>query len=294
MYPLPSPPTAGVWSLLADGVSTCFHCPKLSRRGASQGGLPLPSGDSEPVTLSGRRTAAISCLSAGTGGCGRSAASGSAMPVKVSAGEFGNQLALSRDGRRLVYTRYSCDADIWRLELSGPGSPAGPPARLIASTWWDTCPRYSPDGRKIVFVSRRSGFWEIWICDADGSNLIQLTNFRGDNAGTPRWSPDGSRIAFDVLVDGQYDVFAMSVGGGKPRRVTDNPAQDDSPSWSRDGKWIYFASNRTGETQVWKTPAGGGEPIQVTRRGGYAAFESNDGKFLYYAKAPFSGGWTLE
>jgi Tol biopolymer transport system component len=93
-----------------------------------------------------------------------------------------------------------------------------------------------------------------------------------------------------VLVGGQYEVFAVNVGGGKPRQVTDNPAHDDSPSWSHDGKWIYFASNRTGEHQVWKTPAGGGEPIQVTKRGGHAAFESNDGKFLYYAKAPFHAG----
>ncbi|MEK7409498.1 MAG: protein kinase, partial [Acidobacteriota bacterium] len=224
------------------------------------------------------------------GGLWKAAASGSAIPVKVSVGEFGYQPALSRDGRRLVYTRGSWDADIWHLELSPPGSPAGSPAKLIASTSADSCPRYSPDGRKIAFSSLRSGFGEIWICGADGSNPIGLTNFRGDEAGTPRWSPDGNEVAFDVLVDGQYDIFAMSVGGGKPRRVTDNPAQDDSPSWSRDGKWIYFASNRTGESQVWKSPASGGEPVQVTKRGGYAAFESNDGKFLYYAKAPFSGG----
>ncbi|MDP2996991.1 MAG: protein kinase [Bryobacterales bacterium] len=228
----------------------------------------------------------------GEGGVWKIAASGSAVPVKLSVGEFGNQPALSRDGRRLVYTRGSWDPDIWRLELSRPGSPAGPPARLIASTAVDSCPRYSPDGRKIAFASARSGFYEIWICDADGSNLIQLTHFKGDLVGTPRWSPDGNRIAFDVLLDGQYDILAVSVGGGKPRRITDNPAQDDNPSWSGDGKWIYFASNRTGESQVWRAPAGGGEPIQVTKRGGDAAFESTGGKFLYYAKAPFSTGYS--
>ena len=225
------------------------------------------------------------------GGLWKIAASRSAMPVKASAGEFGNEPALSLDGRRLVYTRGAWSRDTWRLELSRPGSPAGSPVRLISSISLDSCPRYSPDGRKIAFVSSRSGFQEIWICDADGLNLIQLTHFKGDAAGTPRWSPDGNRIAFDVLVGGRSDVFTISVDGGKPQRVTDSQAVDACPSWSRDGKWIYFASNRTGGDQVWKSPAGGGEPIQVTKRGGFAAFETNDGKSLYYSKrTPLSQG----
>jgi Tol biopolymer transport system component len=67
------------------------------------------------------------------------------------------------------------------------------------------------------------------------------------------------------------------------------------PSWSRNGQWIYFASNRTGDFQVWKAPADGGESVQVTKKGGFAAFESPDGKFIYYAKdinAP--GIWRVE
>jgi Tol biopolymer transport system component len=54
--------------------------------------------------------------------------------------------------------------------------------------------------------------------------------------------------------------------------------------WSRDGRWIYFASDRSGEYQVWKVPAGGGEAVRVTRKGGFAAFESSDGQWVYYTK----------
>jgi hypothetical protein len=56
------------------------------------------------------------------------------------------------------------------------------------------------------------------------------------------------------------------------------------PSWSRDGKWVYFASNRSGAWQVWKQPVAGGPAVQVTEQGGFAAFESPDGKYVYYAK----------
>jgi len=67
--------------------------------------------------------------------------------------------------------------------------------------------------------------------------------------------------------------------------MTSNPADDGVASYSRDGRWIYFCSNRTGAWQIWKMPAEGGEAIQVTRQGGRLAFESPDGKSVYYAKS---------
>jgi Tol biopolymer transport system component len=61
------------------------------------------------------------------------------------------------------------------------------------------------------------------------------------------------------------------------------------PSWSRDGRWIYFTSDRSGHYEVWKMPRDGGEAVQVTRAGGYATFESPDGKYLYYTKFNLDG-----
>jgi Tol biopolymer transport system component len=62
------------------------------------------------------------------------------------------------------------------------------------------------------------------------------------------------------------------------------------PSWSRDGKWVYFASNRSGAWQVWRAPEDGGREQQVTKFGGFAAFESTDGAYLYYAKGRSNDG----
>jgi Tol biopolymer transport system component len=56
------------------------------------------------------------------------------------------------------------------------------------------------------------------------------------------------------------------------------------PSWSMDGKWVYFVSNVDGRSQIWKAPSSGGDAVQVTRKGGLMAFESHDGKTLYYTK----------
>lgn len=171
-----------------------------------------------------------------------------------------------------------------------------PPTKLIASTWEDGEQQFSPDGMRIVFTSDRSGSGvsEIWLCDSDGSNTVQLTNFGGPMAGTPRWSPDGRQIAFDCNAPGHEEIYAVSVEGGPPRRLTTEKSNNAVPSWSRDGQWIYFASDRTGNWQVWKMPAGGGPAVQVTKKGGFAAFESLDGKTLYYAKGQTVPGlWKI-
>jgi Tol biopolymer transport system component len=154
--------------------------------------------------------------------------------------------------------------------------------RLIGSTRVDEGPQLSPDGKKIAFSSNRTGSYEIWICDSDGSNAQQLTSLAG-YSGCPSWSPDGERIAFCSIQE-QWGIFVISANGGKPKRLITSPATDSYPSWSRDGKWIYFGSDRSGENQVWKVPSGGGEAVRVTRKGGFGAVESPDGQWLYYTK----------
>jgi Tol biopolymer transport system component len=217
-------------------------------------------------------------------------ANGSAEPERLPFGEDAFGPAISRRGHRLAYSNGTpTHFGIWRV-----AAPGGPNVRditragsleqaFISSTRDDMAPQFSPDGKRIAFASQRSGKWEIWVCNSDGSSPVQLTFSQGPST-TPRWSPDGRRIAFDSDAGGQYDIWTVGEDGGKPVRMTTHPANDEFPSWSHDGRWIYFDSARTGEQQVWKMPAEGGDAIQVTRDGGYAPLESPDGKFLYYTK----------
>ncbi len=194
----------------------------------------------------------------------------------------GRHPAISRRGDRLAYTRFVEDENIWRIEVPGPNKKALGPVNFISSTYQDAAPVYSPDGKKIVFVSDRSGHDEMWICDSDGSNVVQLTSM--GYAGSPHWSPDGQRIVFDSNVGGKFKVYTIDAAGGSPRRLTNGVADDGVASYSSDGRWIYFASNRTGEWQVWKMPADGGQAMQVTKHRGRIGFESLDGKFVYFSK----------
>ena len=157
---------------------------------------------------------------------------------------------------------------------------------ISSSTRVDEHAQFSPNGKKIAFGSNRTGSFEIWICDSDGSHAHPLTSLGVySGTGSPHWSPDGERIAFVSKSEGRRDIFVTGAsGGGKPTPITSDQADDFARCWSRDGRWIYFASNRSGEYQVWKVPAGGGEALRVTRKGGFVALESPDGQWVYFTK----------
>jgi Tol biopolymer transport system component len=213
-----------------------------------------------------------------------------AEPERMQFGQEGTEPSIR--GNRLAYARQVANLNIWRRKLNSVLS-SGPPQRFISSTAIESGPQFSPDGSRIVFESTRSGAYEVWMCQSDGSGLVQLTHFNSVT-GTPRWSPDGRQIAFDSRAPGNAEIFVMDSQGGSPRRLTNEQSTDAVPSWSRDARWIYFASNRAGDWEVWKMPSAGGPAVQVTRHGGYASFESPDGKFLYYAKGPAVPGlWRI-
>jgi Tol biopolymer transport system component len=232
--------------------------------------------DSREIVFSSSRGGSVSRL-------WRVAASGGE-PVRVEgAGQLAFSPAVSTRGGRLAYVQSFNDLNIWRAPLVENGKGVAP-TKIVSSTLRDESPSYSPDGKKFVFNSTRSGSFELWVCEADGENPSQLTNFGGPLTGTPRWSPDGRWIAFDSRVAGNPDIFVIGSEGGSPRRLTAEASEDIVPSWSRDSRFIYFASTRSGSLQIWKMPAEGGPARQLTQRGGFEGYESADGKYFYYMK----------
>ncbi len=204
-------------------------------------------------------------------------------PVRlVGAGEDALDVAVAQNGRTLIYNRGHYSGSLWKIPLSrGKG---GEPVRVTATTARDKFSQFSPDGKRIVFQSGRSGVDEIWVCDADGTNAVQLTNFGRGISGSPQWSPDGRTIAFDSNVGGSFDIYMIRSDGGWPVQMTNDPSTDAIPGWSRDGAWIYFTSWRTGKAEVRKVRATGRAEKQVTTDGGALATESADGRSLYFVR----------
>ncbi|HZE72536.1 MAG TPA: protein kinase [Pyrinomonadaceae bacterium] len=274
-----------------DGVSADIYLQPLS------GGEPkrltfdnvIPRGlawtaDGREIVFSSKR--------AGPDSLWRISASGGASERLALGGDNALYPSVSIQGHRLAYVtmKGSIDENIYRIALLGSSNRWSSPTKFISSTQRDTNSQFSPDGKRIAFESSRAGNYEIWVSDSDGSNPVQMTFSDRELTGTPRWSPDSRQIAFDSDREHNWDIYITSVDGGLPRRLTTASSDENVPSWSRDGRWIYFSSDRTGKREIWKAPADGGEAVQVTKQGGFLAFESVDGKFVYYTKDFRDGG----
>ena len=266
----------------------------------------VPAGGGEPKPLTGDKLAiqgltwtpdagavVFSSNRGGNFSLWRVPVSGGPPELLPGVGEYSKNPSISRQGNRLAYVFEKVDSNVWRAPRPNASAKNDAPVKFISSTREENNPRYSPDGRRILFGSDRSGNWEVWVCESDGTNPVQLTNFRGPNTGTGRWSPGGRQIAFDSRVGSNSDIYVISADGGTPRRLTSEDSEENIPSWSHDGRWVYFSSTRGGVWQIWKAPTEGGQAVQVTRGGGFEAYESADGKSLYFIKRRSSGVWRM-
>lgn len=111
-------------------------------------------------------------------------------------------------------------------------------------------PAWSPDGTRIAFVSnRRGGVDNLFVMNADGSNVIQLTEREGANT-DPTWSPDSTRIAFVSTRTGDSEIFILDLNSEEePINLTNNEASDSEPAWSPDGTRMAFVSLRDTTTE---------------------------------------------
>jgi Tol biopolymer transport system component/predicted Ser/Thr protein kinase len=198
----------------------------------------------------------------------------------AGAGARAPALAPSHD--RLAFTHLTSDDDIYRFDVGRPVQ------WLVGSTLVEMEPRLSPNGRHLVFGSARSGGPpEIWLADADGSNLQQLTRAApGHPQGSPYWSPDGRQIVFDAFSpeDSRFHIWLIDADGGTPRRLMTQAGDEHTPTWSHDGRWIYFASEQGGTARdVWRVSADGRISERLIRGGsGPFASETIDGKTLLF------------
>lgn len=132
-------------------------------------------------------------------------------------------------------------------------------------------PAWSPDGRRMAYVSFEGGRPGIWVQTLRTGNRQRISEAAGIN-GAPAWSPDGMRLAVTLSDEGgNPDIWVLELATGRKLRLTEHRAIDTEASWSPEGREIYFTSDRSGGPQIYRVPAGGGAAARVTFEGSYNA-----------------------
>ncbi len=135
--------------------------------------------------------------------------------------------------------------------------------RLTNNSRIDVSPAWSPDGKKIAFVSDRAGNTHIYVVKSDGSDIKRLT-FKGKNE-SPAWSPKGDKIAFARSTNGNFDIWVMNPDGTQQRQVTSDLHDDEHPSWASNGRNIAFKSDRGGPSAIYIMKADGTNIVEVAK-----------------------------
>lgn len=193
--------------------------------------------------------------------------------------------SVSRTGERVMIEQRSSDTNIWRLQRSQR------PARLIASTRWESSPAISNDGQRIAFVSDQSGSHELWICDQNGQHSFQLTHMEAGLISMPTWSPNDSLLAFVSWHEGHANIYLVESVGGRPRQFTRTDANEISPRFSNDGNWLYYASDTNGTWQLRKAGLFVPDTLQVMEEPAIAGMEAPDGRSVFFVKPYAKGIW---
>jgi TolB protein len=140
-------------------------------------------------------------------------------------------------------------------------------------------PAWSPDSRKLAYVSYERGNSSIYIQEiVTGSREVVSSN-KGIN-GAPAFSPDGNRLALTLSYGGNPDIYIMELAGRHTSQITKHFAIDTEATWMPDGQSLVFTSDRSGKPQIYLATAGGGDPTRITFQGEYNsnASVSYDGK----------------
>lgn len=186
---------------------------------------------------------------------------------------------------RIAYVTASGVGNNRKYALMVADSDGYNPQAVVNSSAPLLSPSWSPDGRRIAYVSFDRGSSSIYIQNLASSGRELVASFRGIN-GAPSFSPDGSKLAMTLSKSGNPEIYVMDLGSKQLRQVTNQFGIDTEPVWSADGQTLYFTSDRGGKPQIYQVSAAGGGATRLTFQGSYnaKATVSRDGKKIATAQ----------
>ncbi|MCB2263708.1 MAG: Tol-Pal system beta propeller repeat protein TolB [Candidatus Thiosymbion ectosymbiont of Robbea hypermnestra] len=169
---------------------------------------------------------------------------------------------------RIAYVTSDGNPGAQRVRLEVADADGHNPQTILASRDPILSPAWSPDGRRLAYVSFENRRTAIYIQELATGHRERIAGFEGLN-GSPAWSPDGRHLAMTLSRDGNPDIYVLDLASRNLLRITDHFAIDTEPAWSPDGRHLIFTSNRGGTPQLYRVAATGGAATRVTFENDY-------------------------
>lgn len=194
---------------------------------------------------------------------------------------------------RIAYVTVNKQGDKKQYQLKIADSDGYNEQTLLDSSQPLMSPRWSPDGRRLAYVSFEDKNSAVYIQDVYTGQRRAVASNPGINS-APAWSPDGKKLAMTLSKDGNPEIYILNIDTELPQRVTNNPAIDTEPTWSPDGDKLYFTSDRGGSPQIYSASTSGGNAKRVSFDGSYNARPtlSSDGEKLAMVRGG-DGGYRI-
>jgi TolB protein len=182
---------------------------------------------------------------------------------------------------KLAYVTATNDADGFKYQLIVADADGYGPQSLVTSKEPLMSPSWSPDGKKLAYVSFEQGNSAIYVQDLSTGSRTLMTNFKGIN-GAPKFSPNGRLLAVSLSKSGNPEIYTINVFDRSLTQITNHWSIDTEPEWAPDGQSLFFTSDRGGRPQIYETDLQEKKARRVTFEGEYnaRASVSPDGKYL--------------
>ena len=287
-----------VWTIAVDGSDL---------KKVINGTQPIYAGDGRHIYFMGRYTGESELSKIPVSSSGEPI--GEPTPVlQAREGAYFSGPVVSPDGKRILYSANRIESNLSTVSLLANGDPAGPPSIFTSDTSSrNTLPRFSPDGRKIALNRwRRTTGNHIWVGDADGKNLTQITNTPGGEA-QASWLPGGDKVAFlSESVNKHLMLWTVSIVTGKQEPLLDLGEGIQYATLSPDGNQVAYNFIQNGVINVWIAGVHDGQRKQLTfddemagfpcwsRDGQRIAYEKKHGRDDYLMLIPSKGGQPIQ
>jgi len=171
---------------------------------------------------------------------------------------------------RIAYVTSDGGAGSQRVTLEVADADGYNPQTIVASGDPILSPAWSPDGRRLAYVSFENHRTAVYVQELATGRRERVAAYKGINA-SPAWSPDGKSLALTLSKGGNPDIYVLDLASRDLRQLTDHFAIDTEPAWAPDGSHIIFTSDRGGTPQIYKVPVTGGAATRLTFGNDYNA-----------------------